>query len=494
VLLVLAYHVWPGVVPGGYVGVDVFFVISGYLITGVLLAGVQAEGRVSFAGFYTRRIKRLLPAATCVLLATAFCTPFLPDSRRLATAIEIAAGTLYAENIWLAHQARDYLAADDPASPVQHYWSLSVEEQFYIVWPMLLWLAVQLAPRARVRPKAMFGALIGTLLVATLAYGIWLTATASSQAYFSTVARAWELALGGMWAARSSERSAPSTRTARWPVSALGIGGVLGIGSAALLFDSQTPFPGYAALLPTLGACAIIAAGSLTARWPGDALLCNPVLQYIGDRSYSLYLWHWPVLVLIEARTRDLTASHRLLIVAISLALAHATKRWVEDPCRSASFAANDARRPFALAGLSIVISLSAANFVYQINAPDPGESWGRTVLGARALEQAGYDFRRSIRSCRRLRTPARTLLQAIAKAVTRPPLAPRRRSALTARRRPSSRSRWSAIRTPRTGFQRSRSLRSSVTCACSASRNQAARSRFRWYGSPTMAARTPSV
>src|SRR5688500_8690246 len=101
VLLVLAYHVWPGVVPGGYVGVDVFFVISGYLITGVLLGAVQTEGQLSFAGFYTRRIKRLLPAATCVLFVTALCTPFLPDSRRLATAIEIAASTLYAENVWL---------------------------------------------------------------------------------------------------------------------------------------------------------------------------------------------------------------------------------------------------------------------------------------------------------------------------------------------------------------------------------------------------------
>jgi peptidoglycan/LPS O-acetylase OafA/YrhL len=311
----------------------------------------------------------------------------------MGTAIEIAASTLYAENIWLAHQARDYLVADDPASPVQHYWSLSVEEQFYIVWPVLLWLALQLAPRARLRPKAMFGALIGTLFVTTLAYGIWLTMTASSQAYFSTLARAWELALGGMWAVLSSERSAPSTSTTRWPAPALGIGGALAIGSAALLFDAQTPFPGYAALLPTLGACAILIAGSLTARWPGDVLLCNPVLQYVGDRSYSLYLWHWPVLVLIEGRTGDLTGSHRLWVVAISFALAHATKRWVEDPCRSARFAADDARRPFALAGLSILISLSAASVVHQLNAPAPDASWG-DVVGARALEQPGYDFR----------------------------------------------------------------------------------------------------
>jgi len=394
VLLVLAYHVWPGVVPGGYVGVDVFFVISGYLITGVLLGAIQAEGRLSFSGFYSRRIKRLLPAATVVLITAALCSPLLPESRRLTNAIEIAASALYAQNLWLSHQARDYLTADDPASLVQHYWSLSVEEQFYIAWPVLLWLGLQLARRLRVRPKAMLGAVIAVVLVATLAYGIWLTAVDASQAYFSTLARAWELALGGVWAVLSSERRALSPPFG--PVAVLGAAGVLGIGSAALLFDEHTAFPGYAALLPTLGAAAIIAAGSLAPRWPGDQLLRNPLMQYIGDRSYALYLWHWPVLMLFEARlARELGAGERVLVVAASIVLAHATKRWVEDPCRRASFAAASAREPFALAALSIVISVSAAAGVYQINAPTQQASWARPVLGARALEQPGYDYRK---------------------------------------------------------------------------------------------------
>jgi peptidoglycan/LPS O-acetylase OafA/YrhL len=404
VLLVLAYHLWPGVVPGGYVGVDVFFVISGYLITGVLLADAQANGRIFVARFYARRIKRLLPAATCVLFAVALATPFLPAETRSDTAIEIAASAVYLQNYWLAHQARDYLAADDAPSAVQHYWSLAVEEQYYIVWPLLFWLATRLAPRLRTDPRAVFAGVLALLFGASLVHSVQLTAADASQAYFATTTRAWELALGGALSTVIVNGSPPNgLRRWRRP---LGVAGLLCIASACMLFGARTPFPGYAALLPTAGACGIIAAGSLAGRWPGDQLLRNPLMVYVGGISYSLYLWHWPVQTLGGAVGGvDVKAGKGALIVLISVALAHATKKWVEDPCRATSFATRHARQPFVLAAACVAVSLAAAAIVHQLEARTrvvlraeigTGPRSGSTGIarGAMALDEAGYDFR----------------------------------------------------------------------------------------------------
>ena len=392
VLAVLAYHVWPISLPGGFVGVDVFFVISGYLITGVLLADVESAGRIALGRFYARRIKRLLPAATCVLIAIALAIPLLPAGRRAETAIELAASALYVQNHWLAHRARDYLAADDAPSIVQHYWSLSVEEQYYIAWPLLLGLAALLWPSHRARPRVSFGALLALLLAGSLVYSVWLTARDASQAYFATSTRAWELAIGG--ALTIFMRAPIASRATRTALAWSGLGGIV---AACALFDASTPFPGYAALLPTLAAGAIIAAGTSGAPWSGDRLLAHPVMQYLGGISYSLYLWHWPVIVLVDAQAQgDATDLQRGLAALGAVALAHVTKRFVEDPCRAADFAGARAWQPFAFAGGCLALSLIAAVGVHA--AAGPTEAWTEAkggARGARALEQPGYDFRR---------------------------------------------------------------------------------------------------
>lgn len=392
VLSVLAFHVWPSAVPGGYAGVDVFFVISGFLITGVLLGDALEHGRVLVTRFYARRIKRLVPAATCVLLVVAACTPLLPASRRTETALELAASALYVENHWLAHRARDYLAADDAPSIVQHYWSLSVEEQYYVAWPLLLSLAALLVPRARGKPRLIFAGLIAVLFTGSFAYSVLLTGTDASQAYFATTTRAWELSIGGALAVFASSESTIA-RVPRW----LGSLGLVAIASASLVLSTRTPFPGYAALLPTLGAGAVLGAGLREARWPGDVLLRNRIMVYVGGISYSLYLWHWPVLIVMEVLARRaLEVGEGALAVAISFALADLTKRWVEDPCRAESFVAARPGAAFTIAACCLAASLIAAAAVLPRSDSSPTDVAAPefALRGALAVDDPGYDFR----------------------------------------------------------------------------------------------------
>jgi peptidoglycan/LPS O-acetylase OafA/YrhL len=391
VLAVLAYHLWPAAVPGGFVGVDVFFVISGYLITGLLLADAEARGSISITRFYARRIKRLLPAATCVLLAAAAMTALLPPERREEASIEIATSALYVQNYWLAEQARDYLAVDEAPSLLQHYWSLSVEEQYYIAWPLLLAL-LGLVPGLRARPRAAFFAIIVAALLGSLAHSVVLTAEDAGQAYFATTTRAWELALGGLLAV---------LRPRAWPRLAVGAAGVAGlacIGVACALYGQGTPFPGYTALLPTLGAAALIAAPGSGARAPSAMLLRSAPMQYLGGISYSLYLWHWPLLIVHDAwQDGQPSAPGRAGVLCASIVLAHATKRFVEDPCRAPGFASTRAYQPFAFAGACIAASLGAAFAVHAFGVePDDAMALhAGELVGARALDDPDYDFAR---------------------------------------------------------------------------------------------------
>lgn len=198
VVSVVIFHVWPWMLPGGYVGVDVFFVISGYLITGLLVREIEATGRISILQFYERRVRRLVPAATLVLLAVALSIPLLPGSRWQDTAIENAASALYIENWRLAWLAVDYLGAENPPSPVQHYWSLSIEEQFYIFWPLLMIAGAVLARRMGAGVRTVLLALLALVTVASFVKSLVLTRTDPAQAYFVTHSRIWELGIGGL--------------------------------------------------------------------------------------------------------------------------------------------------------------------------------------------------------------------------------------------------------------------------------------------------------
>ncbi|MDG4780375.1 acyltransferase [Micromonospora sp. WMMD961] len=218
VVLVLVGHASQQLVPGGFVGVDVFFVISGFLITGLLVAEVNRTGHLSLIGFYGRRAKRLLPAAVVVLIGTLLLTfAFLPRTRWSATGWDVVFSGLYAMNWRLAEQSVDYLAANRAPSILQHFWSLGVEEQFYLVWPLLLAAAVWLGRRRYARTGYLLIALT-LVAVPSFAWSVWLTEDNPARAYFVTTTRMWELALGGFLALLAGHLKA--RRTPKAPASA----------------------------------------------------------------------------------------------------------------------------------------------------------------------------------------------------------------------------------------------------------------------------------
>lgn len=321
VLLVLAYHLWPRRVPGGYVGVDAFFVISGYLITGHL-AKEAASGGISLRDFWIRRARRLLPSSLLVLALSALATfVWLPKHAWEQTFREIGASVLYAQNWVLAHDAVDYLASENKPSIVQHYWTLSMEEQFYIALPLLLVGA--LALRLRV---ARIPLLLGAIAIASFAWSILLTARNQPVAYFVTTTRAWEFAVGGILATAGWRAPDRLRGVAVWS-------GLAMIVAAGLLYDERTPFPGYLAALPVLGTAAVLWAAverGLAARLAG-----LPPVRMIGDVSYALYLWHWPLIQLAPRLLGEHRRWHAPVIAAVSILAAWMTTRWLEEPIRS---------------------------------------------------------------------------------------------------------------------------------------------------------------
>jgi peptidoglycan/LPS O-acetylase OafA/YrhL len=342
--LVVFSHAGVKALAGGFVGVDVFFVISGYLITGLLLGDVLRNRRVSFATFYTRRALRILPAATVVIVATALLSVqvmnFLQARAVLTDSIW---ATFFAANVHFASQGTDYFALDQWVSPLQHFWSLAVEEQFYLVWPALLALVVFGVRwlRSNGRKGQSSGSwalptrrivLVLLVLGATSLYvSVRQTATDPTGAYFSTFARAWELAAGAVLATvLPAVRKLPETFRA-----ALSWAGIAGIALAALIFDATTPFPGTAALLPVMATCAVIAGGVDAPRAGARVLLGTRPLRFVGDISYSLYLWHWPVLILGAAYAgHGLSTGQNLGLVVVAVLLSVATYHGIENPVR----------------------------------------------------------------------------------------------------------------------------------------------------------------
>jgi len=359
---VVLNHLWPLRFTGGYVGVDVFFVISGFLITGHLLAEIDRTGSVRLGRFYARRVRRLLPAALLVLAAAgALVYVFLPYPRWERNAAEIAAAALYVENWVLTGFSVDYSAANEAASAVQHYWSLSVEEQFYVVWPVLLlalagWGVRHAADRRR---RALL--LISVIGAASFAASVVYTQLAPNAAYFVTFTRMWEFALGGLVAVLASRIRLP--RRAADLLSLLGFAGIV---LSIFLFGPETPFPGWTALLPVLSTVAVIAAGTGHDRLVHSAVTAARPVQWVGDVSYSLYLWHWPLIVVAPfVLAGPLSTVSKIAVLVASLALAWLTHRLVERPAQRWRWWSTSTRRAFAGMAVGMVVILGAAGSMH---------------------------------------------------------------------------------------------------------------------------------
>ncbi|MCA0217487.1 MAG: acyltransferase [Actinobacteria bacterium] len=332
VAIVVVYHFWPTVLRGGFVGVDVFFVISGFLITGGLVRESLLTGRLTLGAFWSRRIRRLLPSALIVLAATAIATALLlPRNTWIDTFRQITASALYVQNWVLASDSVDYLASENAASPVQHFWSLSVEEQFYIAIPVLMAITLLVVrSRARLRKPALV-ILLATITVVSLAYSAYATQKSPASAYFETTTRAWEFALGGLlvFVPVGASRFFPAVRAV------VGWLGWVGILVVAVTYNNQTPFPGVAALAPVAATMAVIWAGSSPVPWAPHRIMVNRASIFVGNVSYSVYLWHWPVLLFTAALLSSTPSTPlRVALVGVTLLLAWATTALVENPVR----------------------------------------------------------------------------------------------------------------------------------------------------------------
>ncbi|CAN5211866.1 acyltransferase family protein [soil metagenome] len=424
VSLVVVYHLWPNRVPGGYVGVDVFFVISGFLITSHLVGELARTGTISLPSFWARRIRRLLPASLTVLAAAlGAALIWVPDSLLQQNLREIGASAVYVVNWTLAADAVNYLSAENLPSLVQHYWSLSVEEQFYLAWPVLIVLSAEVVGfvarrTGRERPAGARVAIFWVLAVvfaASLAYSIFLTHASQAAAYFNTFARAWEFAAGGLAATillawpklghLVPARWAPAVgEAATWL-------GIALIAFSALRFSDGSAFPGYIALLPVAGAVLVLAGGGIASRrWPAARVAGLWPIQRIGDLSYGIYLWHWPLIALYPfVFGTPFGSLGAAVMVFLSVGLAALSKYFIEDPVRTGGWWRARRWRAFALAGAGAALligvgsvqsaSIDVRKAEASVRAQEQLDS-GAPCFGARAMDPAA--------SC-----PGRTVLSA---------------------------------------------------------------------------------
>ena len=406
IVLVVGYHAGVARFGGGFIGVDVFFVISGFLISRNLLREAETTDRIALSGFWARRIRRLVPALALVVTATLIAGSFvLPRFELGDLAVQGGAAALYVSNMLFAVDAQNYFAADLGSSPFLHTWSLGVEEQFYVVWPLLFSLVCwgqrrRLAAVARDRRRASLIAAFGVAFAVSMGINLVLTARGSSWAFFGLPARAWEFAVAGLLAAVPVPRAlrGVAVRTI------LALGGLAVLAAAVKFTDDSTPYPGLWALLPVTGTVLLIVAGE---TWGGEerptivsrGLALGP-MQWLGRVSYSWYLWHWPFIVLATVWFADGSTRLRTIAAAVSLPVAWVAYRYFETPLRFSPFLARSHARTFVVgAGITAgVVVVAGAVWVSAPKAADLDVLAANTSslsLDERlAASVAGYELR----------------------------------------------------------------------------------------------------
>jgi peptidoglycan/LPS O-acetylase OafA/YrhL len=356
VLTVIAAHAGVPFLPGGFVGVDVFFVISGYLIASLLYREVLLTGTVSIGGFWARRARRILPAATVVTLVTVLLSlawMSLLDARQVV--IDALWASAFAANIHFAQQGVYYFAEGEGPSPLQHYWSLAVEEQFYVLWPLLLaaclvvtrWRRTDKGRQVERLPRRAVTTMLVVLTLASLAWSVLATVESPSSAYFSTLTRAWELGVGALVALVPPSFVRRLTRLSLESMALIGAAMLL---TACTLITAETPFPGIVAVLPVAGTALLLVSGatgdSPVRRTTTSRVLAVPPMRVVGDWSYSLYLWHWPAFILPPvALDRALTPFEKVLAVLVVITLSAYSYRFIEQPFRAGRAAHRLVRR-----------------------------------------------------------------------------------------------------------------------------------------------------
>ena len=373
VLGVLLFHLWPNRLPGGFVGVDVFFVVSGFLITDHLVRDWLSRGRVSLATFWARRARRLIPASLLVLLATLLGVwLFVPDGRWAQFGTEIIASAFYVENWALAVQSVDYMALSNVKSPVQHFWTLGVEEQFYLLWPLLMVASLALARILRRHTLVTLALAIGFVSAGSLVHSIVSTAIDPSVAYFSTFTRAWEFGAGALLV--FILRRHPLPFGGRSAAAAASWGGLVMISSAMVVFTGSTPFPSFTALLPVVGTLLVIGGSTPDSPISPARLMTLRPIQFIGDVSYGTYLWHWPMIVLLPyALGTPLGTVPSVIVLFASIGLGWASKRFVEDPIRTRRIVSGSKPGWTFVVTLVAMLSVTAAALpmaTFRITAP----------------------------------------------------------------------------------------------------------------------------
>lgn len=401
---------WPR---GGFVGVDIFFVISGYLISGILLREASATGRISFKNFYIRRLKRILPAAALVLSVTVTAAYVIfYGGRASSIAADAFWALLFSANWRFAISGTDYMNSGASVSPVQHYWSLGVEEQFYIFWPWIILGALYVARRLRTNQNgrvAVLAVAVGLAIAGSFVFALWETQGNHTVAYFSTFSRSWELGAGALLAILTASFAGFARRVR---VVLLWVGMSLLVGSA-LLITPETPFPAPYALFPVFGACLVILAGTgkddTSEGWYDRQawILSNPVSRFIGKISYSLYLWHFPVIVLLVAFVPAASGWFHPVAIVTMIVLSWASFRFVEDPIRRSELGAkknasgpraarSPKRRRRAVAGVAAfaaalvaapLIAFTTVGQQQSIASSEDGNGHGQVTAGAATVD-----------------------------------------------------------------------------------------------------------